>query len=62
MHPLQHSYPVWEWPDDDPGGDLREVWCGNMRIVRNRRRARLLRKRGVPMLTVKPGEWLWFTE
>lgn len=63
--PLQHVYPQWEEPEDDPGGELREVWRGQMRIVHSQR-ARKLRKRGVPMWTLhKPGDrakYAWFVE
>ena len=47
--PLQHSYPQWETPEDDPAGEPREVWHGRMRIV-GRQRARKLRRRGVPIM------------
>lgn len=72
--PLQHSYPQWEAPEDDPSApeeDLRQVWRGRMRIVRNRRRMRKLRKRGVPLMDLRacnadgyhgPHEWAWFVD
>lgn len=69
---LQHAYP--HWVDLDPyfpsadGG--REVFDGHMRIVRNARRAKLLRRRGVPLMTMagdvardgSPARkyWAWF--
>jgi hypothetical protein len=65
---LLHSYPQWEPPEDDPSApleDYREVWRGKMRIVRSRRRARMLMRRGVPMLDLREqGKrlWLWFVE
>ena len=46
---LSHAYPRWEPPEDDPYGDPCEVWVGRMRIV-SPRRARTLRRRGVPLL------------
>jgi len=61
---LQHTYPQWEPPEDEPyapSEDYREVQRGQTRIVRNPKRARLLRKRGVPMWPVREG-WLWFVE
>jgi hypothetical protein len=54
---LAHAYPQWQPPDDDPGApteDYREVWIGRMRIVRNRRRIRKLKRRGVPMMDLRP--------
>lgn len=61
---LQHTWPQWEPPVDDPSApeeDWRETQHGHMRIVRNRKRARLLRKRGVPMWR-NGRNWLWFVE
>lgn len=46
---LQHAFPQWETPEDDPHGELREVWRGHMRIV-GRQRARKLRRRHVPIM------------
>lgn len=48
---LQHNYPGWQ---DDPhaedsNGESREVWFGAMRVV-SAKRARKLRKRGVPLM------------
>jgi len=47
---LRHNYPAWQ---DDPhgedGNDSREVWFGAMRVV-SPKRARVLRKRGVPLM------------
>jgi hypothetical protein len=48
---LQHNYPGWQ---DDPhaedsNGEPREVWFGVMRVV-SAKRARKLRKRGVPLM------------
>lgn len=62
--PLPHVYPQWAPPLDDPSADPEyfvEVFYGHMRIVHNRRRAKLLRDRGVPMWRAPDG-WLWFTE
>lgn len=60
--PLVHTYPQWEPPEDEPwSDDLREVQRGVMRIVRNRRRVRLLKRRGVPMWQVC-GVWCWFVD
>lgn len=48
---LQHNYP--DWQDDphtkDSNGESREVWYGAMRVV-SAKRARVLRKRGVPLM------------
>ena len=51
--PLQHVYPQWETPGDDPYGDERQVWRGEMRIV-HAKRARKLRRRGVPLMNLRP--------
>lgn len=60
--PLPHVYPYWNTPEHDPHSEeLVEKFYGDMRIVRNKQRARLLRRRGVPMWKVGR-EWLWFTE
>lgn len=62
---LVHTYPQWEPPEDDPSAPPEEwhnVQRGLMRIVRNRRRARLLERRGVPLWTHGPKCWLWFVE
>jgi len=48
---LVHNYPFWD--QDEHSGEDREVWTGSMRIVRNRRRARKLKKRGVPMMDLR---------
>lgn len=66
--PLLHTYPQFEPPEDDPSApveDYREVWRGSMRIVRNRKRARLLKRRGVPMWDIRENGrrmWAWFVE
>lgn len=66
--PLIHVYPQFEPPEDEPWvpvDEWREVWRGRMRIVRNARRARLLKRRGVPMWNVvEKGRrlWMWFVE
>lgn len=72
--PLTHSYPQWEPPDSDPYAPAEEyvqTWTGRMRIVRNRRRMRKLKRRGVPLMdfvsTVGTGSdhvtaWAWFIE
>lgn len=68
---LVHAFPQWLPPEDEPGApldDYREVWTGRMRLVCNRRRARLLRRRGVPLMDTgertKTGRkvWAWFVE
>lgn len=65
---LQHAYPQWEPPEDEPWApeeDWREVWRGEPRIVRSPKRARRLRRRGVPMWDVRENGkrmWLWFVE
>lgn len=62
---LEHTYPQWEPPEDDPSApqeDWREVQRGRMRIVRNRKRAAQLRRRGVPLWHPDKRTWLWFTE
>lgn len=62
--PLQHTYPQWEPPEDDPSApaeEWRETQRGRMRIVRNRKRVRLLKRRGVPMWLIC-GVWCWFVE
>lgn len=65
---LTHVYPQWTPPVDDPTAPIEEyveVFIGRMRIVRNRRRMRLLKRRGVPMwdsLETPGRAWLWFTE
>lgn len=49
---LQHVYPQWEAPEDEPTAApeaYRQVWRGRMRIV-GRQRARKLRRRGVPVM------------
>ena len=69
---LQHAYPQWLPPDDEPWGEPREVWVGNMRIV-HARRARRLRRRGVPLMDLRPktskgynaagrASYAWFVE
>ena len=65
MHPLplQHTYPYWDTPEHDPhSDDLVECWRGEMRIVRSKQRARLLRRRGVPLLRSIDGAWMWFVK
>lgn len=69
---LQHTYPQWLPPHDDeraPEEEWRETWIGRMRLVRNPRRARQLRDRGVPLMdtgerTQKKGHtvFAWFVE
>ena len=65
---LQHTYPQWEPPEDEPIApieDYRETWIGDMRIVRSRKRARLLKRRGVPMWDIRENGrrlWAWFAE
>ncbi|HKU17449.1 MAG TPA: hypothetical protein VJQ52_23855 [Steroidobacteraceae bacterium] len=65
---LVHNHPQWEPPEDEPFvpiEDYREVWRGSMRIVRSRRRARTLQRRGVPMWDLRErGKrmWFWFVE
>lgn len=68
---LQHAYQQWEPPEDEPSApidDYREAWTGQMHIVRNPKRARLLRHRGVPLMDTgertKTGKvvWAWFVE
>jgi hypothetical protein len=72
--PLTHAYPQWQPPEDDPSApieELREVWRGQMRIVRNRRRLRKLKRRGVPLMDLRarlvdgyrgPRSMAWFVE
>ncbi len=67
QQPLRHAYPSWEPPHNDPhSSELVEVFRGDMRIVRNKRRAKLLQRRGVPMWqfndVARGREWLWFVE
>jgi hypothetical protein len=60
--PLEHTYPQWNPPEDDPCApeeDWRETQYGVMRIVRSRKRARVLKRRGVPLWN-ESGCWLWF--
>lgn len=65
---LVHSYPQWEPPENDPTASIEdyvETWRGKMRIVRSRKRARVLRRRGVPLWDLRErGKrlWLWFVE
>jgi hypothetical protein len=69
---LPHAYPQWETPEDDSGGEPVEIWVGKMRIV-HRQRARTLRRRGVPLLDLRPhtsrgynaagrAKYAWFVE
>lgn len=61
---LEHTYPQWEPPQDDPSApaeEWSEVQRGRMRIVRNRKRVRLLKRRGVPMWLIC-GVWCWFVD
>lgn len=72
--PLLHSYPQFEHPEDEPYAPVeewREVWRGQMRIVRNRRRIRKLKSRGVPLMDLRarhadgyhgPRAMAWFVE
>lgn len=50
---LQHTFPEWQEPTYNDGSrtgdDAREVWFGVMRVV-SAKRARVLRKRGVPLM------------
>lgn len=65
---LVHSYPQWEPPENNPTApieDYVETWRGKMRIVRSRKRALVLRRRGVPLWDLRErGKriWLWFVE
>lgn len=54
MKPLSHNYPQWEH-DRDRGEDVL-AWGGHMRIVRNRKRARRLKRRGVPLMHLGYGD------
>jgi hypothetical protein len=69
--PLIDVLPSWE---TDEFGDDREVWHGRMRIVRNRKRMRKLKRRGVMFMDLRaktgnkhpdgyegPRAWAWFT-
>ena len=67
--PLSHVYPTWGPREDDPHAPEDE-WCesfeGRMRVVRNRKRAKLLRDRGVPLWFIPATAttrryWVWFT-
>lgn len=67
---LQHVYPQWDTPEDDPRGEPVEVWRGKMRIV-HAQRARKLRRRGVPLMDLRPrtsagyvgkAKYAWFVE
>jgi hypothetical protein len=55
---LQFNYPKWSVDDSDdaPDRELRLVWEGHMRVVRNRKRARRLKRRGVPLLHIGIGD------
>lgn len=70
--PLVDVLPSWE---TDEFGDDREVWNGAMRIVRNRKRMRKLKRRGVLFMDLRakqgnkhpdgyegPRAWAWFTQ
>ena len=51
--PLPHVFPRFAPPLDEPAApldDYRQVWEGAMRLVRSPKRARLLRRRGVPLM------------
>lgn len=69
--PLIDVLPSWE---TDEHGEDREVWYGHMRIVRNRKRMRKLKRRGVLFMDLRaktgrkhpdgyegPRAWAWFT-
>jgi hypothetical protein len=65
---LQHVYPQWEPPEDDPSApqeEWRQVWHGRMRII-HRQRYRTLIRRGIPKSAMwmlgKPGRYAWFVE
>lgn len=67
--PLLDTVPQYEPPEDDPNApneEWVEVQRGVIRIVRNRKRARKLKRRGVVMWTsLGPhGQiaWLWFVD
>lgn len=50
MKALEHEYPRWEGDERDPSsGDAVYVWPGKPRFV-SAKRARKLRKRGVPLM------------
>ena len=54
--PLVHAYPQWEPPENEPSAPQEEwsqIWTGQMRVVRNRRRIRKLQRRGVPMMDLR---------
>lgn len=62
--PLFDTVPQWQPPHDDlnaPEAEWIEVQEGVMRIVRNRKRVRLLKRRGVVMWRVC-GVWCWFVD
>lgn len=59
---LTHTYPEYAPPWGDsmaPEDEWMETWTGAMRIVRNPKRARTLRRRGVPLMRISEG-WAWF--
>jgi hypothetical protein len=61
---LEHTYSILESPEDDPAAPVeewRDTQYGVMRIVRNRRRVRLLKRRGVEMWKIA-GTWCWFVD
>lgn len=61
LHALTHEYPTLE-ADENEGGvsydvdSMRLVYRGLMRVVRSRKRMRLLRRRGVPMMHLGVGD------
>jgi hypothetical protein len=72
---LEAAFPVWEHCDRDgfPTTEPRQVWSGKMRIVHSQR-ARKLRRRGVPLMDLRPrtgrgvngyegrAEYAWFVD
>lgn len=61
---LIDTLPQWEPPEDDPNAPVeewREVQYGVLRIVHNRKRVRLLKRRGVVMWQIA-GVWCWFVD
>lgn len=63
---LIHACPQWAPPLVDlyaSQESWRRYFAGERRIVRNRRRARLLKRRGVPIWYVhRDRVWVWFVE
>lgn len=80
-HALTHVYPQWGPPESDetaPPEEYVEHWYGSMRIVRSRKRMRVLKRRGVPLMDLRVRDrasgayiacedksahvWAWFVE